>query len=76
MRISMRDLRLRAADVLAAVERGDPIELTFYRRPRARLVALGGETAAPPPGRAIDAQANPAFGMWRDRPEADVGPRR
>ena len=61
MRISMRDLRLRAADVLAAVERGELIEITYYGRPRARLVGLGGESAAPPPGRAINAQANAEF---------------
>ena len=72
MQASVRDLRLRAAELLAAVERGESIEITYHGRPRARLVGVGEEVACSPPSREIDAKANPAFGLWRDNPETDV----
>ena len=62
MRASVRDLRLRAGELLAAVERGESIEITYRGRPCARLT--GTDTH--------DLKANPAFGMWADKSEKDV----
>ncbi|KAF0285224.1 prevent-host-death family protein [Gammaproteobacteria bacterium 2W06] len=72
MQASVRDLRLRAAELLAAVERGESIQITYHGRPRAMLIGMGGEVAGSSLGRAIDADENPAFGLWRDRMEVDV----
>ncbi len=40
MKASVRDLRLRAGELLAAVERGDTVEVTYRGRPCARLVGV------------------------------------
>ena len=72
MQASVRDLRLRAAELLAAVERGESIQITYHGRPRAMLIGVGGEVAGSSFGRAIDADENPAFGLWRDCTEVDV----
>lgn len=62
MRASVRDLRLHAGELLAAVERGESVEITFRGRPCAKLVGVA----------ALELAANPAFGMWADGDDMDV----
>lgn len=83
MKASVRDLRLRAGELLAAVERGESVEITYRGRSCARLVGAGdqsgpplnvreGDESAHAYAEAADVHANPAFGMWADRTEPSV----
>jgi len=46
MRASVRDLRLRAGELLAAVERGESVEITYRGRPCARLTGIDAATSS------------------------------
>jgi len=61
MKATIRDLRLRSAEVLAAADRGETVEITYHGRARAVLTGIdsAGDRRGPGP--------NPAFGLWRDR---------
>jgi prevent-host-death family protein len=59
----IKDLRLRSAEILAAADRGETVEITYHGRARAVLTGVGTSRQARGPGR------NPAFGLWRDRDE-------
>ena len=63
MKVSAKDLRGRVGEVLACLDRGETVTITYRGTPRARLVGIeqGDET----PKR--DPRSLPAFGMWRDR---------
>ncbi len=62
MRASVTDLRRRTREVLAAVERGETVVLTY--RGEAKALILPPEQAERPRMRIAD---HPAFGMWKDR---------
>jgi len=67
MKATVLDLRYRMKDVLAAVDRGEPVTVSHRGRPKARLVPV--ETAA----KARKPSMHPAFGIWRYRRDlADV----
>ena len=55
MKADIRDLRYRMKDVLAALDRGEPVTILYRGRAKARLVPV--ESAA----------TDPAFGMWKSR---------
>ena len=60
MEATTKDLRLRTNELLAAVDRGEEVVITYRGRHRARLGPLvepGSE------------QRNPAFGLWGDLAE-------
>ncbi len=61
MKVTVRDLRYRTKDVLAAVDRGEVVAVLYRGKEKARLTPLpkGGRGADPVPGK--------AFGMWKDR---------
>ena len=69
MEITAKSLRNRIGEVLACVERGDSVTITYRGKPRARLVGIDdpGKGEAKPEDRS-------AFGMWKDREDMiDVG---
>ncbi len=61
MEATTKDLRLRTNELLAAVDRGEEIVITYRGRKRAKLGPMAGEDRP--------ARYNPAFGLWRDRAE-------
>ena len=69
MEITAKSLRNSIGEVLACVERGDSVTITYRGKPRARLVGIDdpGQSEAKPEDRS-------AFGMWKDREDMiDVG---
>ena len=68
MDVSAKGLRSRIGEVLDCVDRGEQITVTYRGKPRARLVPIDASETNP-----VDADKDPAFGMWRDHDEkADV----
>ena len=63
MEISAKGLRSRVGEVLACVERGEAVTVTYRGRPRAKLVGI----ERPTDSAANDMHVSPAFGMWKDR---------
>ena len=76
MKASVRDLRLRAGELLAAVERGDTVEVTYRGRPCARLVGVaessGHSSAVREGGDAAGAYAAQASGAAARDPAVDL----
>ena len=69
MKVPAKTLRSRVGEVLACVDRGESVTITYRGKPRARLVGIEPESATAPTG----GGEFPAFGMWRDRDDlADV----
>ena len=69
MEIAAKTLRSRVGDVLACIDRGEIVTITYRGKPRARLVGIENKEATTPP----DGGEFPAFGMWSDRNDlADV----
>lgn len=62
MDATTKDLRLRANELLAAVDRGEEVVITYRGRRRARLVPVAEDRPRAP-------LRNPAFGLWHDRVE-------
>ena len=61
MKATVRDLRYRTKDVLAAVDRGEVVTVLYRGREKARLMPL------PAGSRGADLIPGKAFGMWRGR---------
>jgi antitoxin (DNA-binding transcriptional repressor) of toxin-antitoxin stability system len=61
MEATTKDMRLHARELLAAVDRGEDVIITWRGRKRAKLVRC---TDDPHPARS---GRNPAFGLWSDR---------
>jgi prevent-host-death family protein len=59
--ISVKDLRTRTKWLLAAVERGEEVVITFRGKARAKVVPID----SPSPRVAEDQ----LFGIWKDHPE-------
>ena len=63
MEIAAKALRSRVGQVLACLDRGESVTITYRGKPRAKLVGIDAardEESRP--------ETNfPAFGMWRDR---------
>ena len=62
MKATTKDLRLHTAEVLAAVDRGEAVTIT-YRGVRRALLTRWPEQAEP---KGVG-DRNPAFGLWADR---------
>jgi prevent-host-death family protein len=62
MEATTKDMRLHSRELLAAVDRGEEIEITYRGRLRAKLVPYRS-TSAP----RTCADHNPLFGLWRDQ---------
>lgn len=63
MEVSVKDLRTQARRLLAAVERGEDVVITFRGKARARVVPV--EEPLP---RAAEGEL---FGIWKDHPETE-----
>jgi prevent-host-death family protein len=62
MKASIVDLRRRMKDVLEALDRNEPVTVTYRGKEKGILYPIGhGKRATT---RVVD---HPAFGMWRDR---------
>lgn len=64
MEATIRDLRLHTAAVLAAADRGERVTITSRGQVRAVLMRCEDTGAHERSSR------NPAFGLWRERPES------
>lgn len=62
MKATTKDLRLHTKSVLAAIDRGEDVLITYHGEPRARLIPIESVAEESPPY-----GSNPAFGMWKDR---------
>lgn len=70
MEITAKALRSRVGEVLACLDRGESVTVTYRGRPRAKLVGIEAECGT----KAHHGTDFPAFGMWKDREDlADVG---
>jgi prevent-host-death family protein len=63
MEASVVDLRRKMRAVLAAVDRGETVTITYRGKPKAKIVPVGEK----PPRPRIPITEDPAFGMWKDR---------
>ena len=63
MKATIRDLRLRTKELIAASARGEEVVITFRGEPKAKLI--GWESAER--SKAERGARNPAFGIWADR---------
>ena len=65
MEITAKTLRSRVGDILAYLDRGESVTITYRGKPRARLVGIENENESETTSRG--GGDFPAFGMWRDR---------
>ena len=63
MEVTAKMLRGRVGEVLACVDRGETVTITYRGKPRAKLVGIGQGDKSP----TRDMRSFPAFGMWKDR---------
>ena len=69
MEVTAKALRSRIGALLACLDRGETVTITYRGNPRARLVGIEQKNEPVSP----DAGSFPAFGMWKDRDDmADV----
>lgn len=65
--VTAKGLRARVCEVLACVDRGETVVVTYRGKPRARLVPVEARAAT------ADRGGIAGFGMWKDRTDlADV----
>lgn len=60
MEATTKDLRLHTRELLAAVDRGEEVVITWHGKRYARLTGWHKEDRGP-------SERNPAFGLWADR---------
>ena len=60
MKATAKELRFKTKEVLAAIERGEEVIITYRGKDKARLSPLTKDTAQQPQG------AIPLFGIWQD----------
>ncbi|WP_416224220.1 type II toxin-antitoxin system Phd/YefM family antitoxin [Thiohalophilus sp.] len=65
MEATTRDLRLHTAEVLAAIERGEQVIITYHGKRRAVLTRWQEADT-----RRHRHQTNPAFGLWADKTDS------
>ena len=63
MEVTAKALRSRIGAILACLDRGETVTITYRGKPRARLVGIEQKNESAPRG----AASFPAFGMWKDR---------
>ena len=63
MEIPAKALRSRVGQVLACLDRGESVTITYRGKPRAKLVGIDADRE----GESRRSTNFPAFGMWRDR---------
>ncbi len=60
MKASMLDLRRRMREVLAALDRNEPVTITYRGKDKAIMYPVRKRSP-------MRASEHPSFGMWRDR---------
>ncbi len=69
MKASILDIRRRMKDVLGALERSEPVTITYRGKAKGVLYPVGAGKR-----RERSITEHPAFGMWKDRKDLeDVG---
>ena len=63
MEISAKALRSRVGEILACLDRGESVTITYRGKPRAKLVGIEGESET----ESRRGTVFPAFGMWKNR---------
>ncbi len=63
MEASIVDLRKRMREVLAAIDRGESVTITYRGKPRALMTPVEQAKRRP----TVPIEEDPAFGMWKDR---------
>lgn len=64
MEVSAKNLSSRVGEVMACVERGESVVITYHGKPRARVVGLERD------GETTGSKGEPAgFGMWKNHEE-------
>lgn len=66
MEATVVDLRRKMRAVLAAVDRGETVTITYRGKVKAKLVPAGRERGPETP-----ITEDPAFGMWKDRKDME-----
>ena len=64
MQATAKDLRFRVKELLATVERGEEVIITFHGKPRAKLVGLDLKEK-------LTDKPKTLFGIWRDRSDIE-----
>ncbi|TVQ68892.1 MAG: prevent-host-death family protein [Chromatiaceae bacterium] len=67
MEATTKDLRLHTRELLAAVSRGEQVDITYRGSPCARLVAWQGDACD-----STRLGRNPAFGIWSAQQETPL----
>ena len=67
MEIAAKALRSRVGQVLACLDRGESVTITYRGKPRAKLVPIERSEEAP----CYEPAPASAFGMWKDRTDMD-----
>lgn len=65
MKVSIQNVERRIADVLRALDRREPVTITYRGRRKGVLIPVDAQRT--PAGSAAN---HPAFGLWRDRAES------
>lgn len=60
MKVSTKELRTRAREILECADRGEPVTITYRGKSRARLSRIEGPDIKDP-------STLPVFGIWADR---------
>jgi prevent-host-death family protein len=66
MKASILDIRRRMKDVLAALDRSEPVTITYRGKPKGVLYPVRNAKRDARP-----ITDHPAFGMWRDRKDME-----
>jgi prevent-host-death family protein len=61
MQATMKDLRYKTGDIIKAIERGEEVIITYYGKPKAKIVPLTDRK-----GRRNVLKTHSAFGIWKD----------
>jgi len=62
MKASAKDLRYRTKEIIAALERGEEVLLTYRGQEKAKIIPVSKKTAKGPD----HAEESSLFGIWRD----------
>jgi prevent-host-death family protein len=66
MKASAKDLRYKTKEIIAALERGEEILLTYRGKEKARIIPVSKKTP-----KNYDGEEIPLFGIWRGNKKVD-----
>ena len=66
MKASAKDLRYKTKEIIAALERGEEILLTYRGKAKARIVPVSKKTP-----KSYGREESPLFGIWRGNEKVD-----